>query len=382
MKLIYIANARIPTEKAHGYQICKMCEEFSKQGVSVELWIPTRENRIRDDSFAFYGLKKNFTIKPIKTPDFIKYGNPLGQFGFWLQIIFFLLNLTFRKAEKDSIIYTRNPEIAWLFSLKGYETVLEAHKWPKSKVKLHRLLIKRIDKLIVLTCGLKDLFVKSDFLKENILIAPDGVDLQKFDLSLTKEQARQQLNLPQDKIILGYTGSFRTMGKDKGIMNILKSLQELSKEYQNIHFVAVGGSQQDIQYYSKLAQDLKVINYISLLQRVDLDKLAIFQKAFDVLLMPFPNKEHYAYYMSPLKMFEYMASKRPIITSDLPSIREVLNEDSAVIVAPDSPKELFKGIKMVIENPEMAEALANQAFIDVQNYSWGERTQKILNFIK
>ena len=37
MKIKYITNARIPTEKAHGYQICKMCEEFGRVGVEVEL---------------------------------------------------------------------------------------------------------------------------------------------------------------------------------------------------------------------------------------------------------------------------------------------------------------------------------------------------------
>ncbi len=52
MKLVYIANVRIPTEKAHGYQICKMCEEFSSQGIKVELWVPTRENNIKEDQIS------------------------------------------------------------------------------------------------------------------------------------------------------------------------------------------------------------------------------------------------------------------------------------------------------------------------------------------
>ena len=56
MKILYMANARIPTEKAHGYQICKMCEEFSSAGVEVELWAPTRENSIKKNAFDFYNL--------------------------------------------------------------------------------------------------------------------------------------------------------------------------------------------------------------------------------------------------------------------------------------------------------------------------------------
>jgi len=63
MKIYYLANARIPTEKAHGFQIMKMCEGFANQGVNVELIIPQRYNYIKDDPFKFYGIRNNFKIK-------------------------------------------------------------------------------------------------------------------------------------------------------------------------------------------------------------------------------------------------------------------------------------------------------------------------------
>ena len=60
MKLSYIVNLRIPTEKAHGYQICKMCEEFAGLGIDVELITPTRKNSIEVDLFEYYGLRGRF----------------------------------------------------------------------------------------------------------------------------------------------------------------------------------------------------------------------------------------------------------------------------------------------------------------------------------
>ena len=57
MKILYIANARIPTEKAHGFQICKMCEQLSLQGAEVELIVPKRKNKITQDVFQYYDLK-------------------------------------------------------------------------------------------------------------------------------------------------------------------------------------------------------------------------------------------------------------------------------------------------------------------------------------
>ena len=88
-------------------------------------------------------------------------------------------------------------------------------------------------------------------------------------------------------------------------------------------------------------------------------------------------------------MFEYMASGRPIIATDLPSIREVLNDSSAssgrgnaIIVKPDNPEDLARGIKTALENKELVNKISAQAFEDVNKYTWEKRTGDILNFIK
>ena len=80
-------------------------------------------------------------------------------------------------------------------------------------------------------------------------------------------------------------------------------------------------------------------------------------------------------------MFEYMASKRPIMASDLPSIREILNENNSILVEPDNPEVLAEGIKNALENFEFSASIANQAFQDIQNYTWQKRVKKILEFI-
>jgi glycosyltransferase involved in cell wall biosynthesis len=109
--------------------------------------------------------------------------------------------------------------------------------------------------------------------------------------------------------------------------------------------------------------------------------VALYQKAGDILLMPFPDIEHYAFYMSPLKMFEYMASRRPIVASDLPSIREILNENNAVLVKPGDCRDLAVNLRKVIIDKALGDNLAQQAFKDAQEYSWEKRAAKILDFI-
>jgi glycosyltransferase involved in cell wall biosynthesis len=97
--------------------------------------------------------------------------------------------------------------------------------------------------------------------------------------------------------------------------------------------------------------------------------------------MPFPWSEHYAYFMSPLKMFEYMAAGRPIVATDLPSAREILDDKSAVIVKPGDAEDLARGILKVLRDEEAAAFLAENARAKVKNYSWDERVKNILKFI-
>ncbi|MFH0923456.1 MAG: glycosyltransferase, partial [Candidatus Falkowbacteria bacterium] len=219
------------------------------------------------------------------------------------------------------------------------------------------------------------------------IVASDAVDLKIFGLDLTKEQARERLNLPQapaeycgaSKKIIGYSGKFKTMGMDKGVDDILKALKILND--RNILFIAMGGSEKDIAFYQEKVNGLKLNNQVLLKGAAPQSDLAVFQKACDALLMPFPNREHYAYYMSPLKMFEYMASKRPIIASDLPTIREVLSEKNAVIVKPDNPEDLARGIKKVLEDDKLYVEIAGRAYEDARNYTWEKRVEKIIDFI-
>ena len=68
-KLIYIANLRLPTEKAYGIQIAKMCEAFASQDTDIILVYPFRKNQIEYDIFSYYSLNRNFESSKISATD-------------------------------------------------------------------------------------------------------------------------------------------------------------------------------------------------------------------------------------------------------------------------------------------------------------------------
>lgn len=373
MKLIYITNGRIPTERAHGYQISKMCEEFGSLDIEVELWIPGRKNKIKKSIYELYGIKKNFLIKEIKSYDFLKFDKYIGRFSFWLHSLFFLVFLLFKKVDKDSIIYTRNVEVAFIFGLKKHRTVYEAHTWPESKTWLHNFLVKKLNKIVVISKGLKKLHLEEGFSEDKILVSPDGVDLEKFDIQVNKVKAREELKLPFDKKLAIYTGHLYEW---KGTQTLADSAKLLDDSYR---IVFVGGTDEDLVKFRKKNENKNII----IVGQVEHKQIPLYMKAADCLVLPNSSQENISrHYTSPLKMFEYMASKRPIVASDLPSIREILNRDNAILAKADDPKELAKKIKIALSDQELSNKISEQAFRDVSDFTWQKRASNILSFIK
>ena len=374
MKLIYIANARIPTEKAHGIAIARSCEAFARSGVETELIVPRRRTPFQTDLFETYHVERNFLVRFLPTIDLIR--EKAGRFVFVLQTLTFfvssLLFLLFRKS-RDTLLYTRDPGFISLSRL-GFRVVFECHLIPKNRTRFFSR-ARHAHKIIVISGALKEVFVSAGFSPDAILIAPSGVDLSVFDIETSKEEARKKVDLPLDAKIAVYTGNFTTMGEDKGISDIIKALPSAPE----ILFVAAGGGDADRARYVAEASTAGVLGRVILRGHAPQKMLALYQKAADVLLMPFPDTPHYRNHMSPVKMFEYMASKRPILASDLPTIREVLHEQNALIVPPGNLQAIAKILNDIGDTKR--EALAEHAYRDVAEYSWQARTKKILTWL-
>ena len=146
--------------------------------------------------------------------------------------------------------------------------------------------------------------------------------------------------------------------------------------------VLVGGHLQDIEYYKNLSHKIGVEKKIILIGRVDYKLVPIYLQAFDVLIAPFPETEHYNYYMSPMKIFEYMAAKRPIISTKLPSLVAIIGGGEAFLVAPGSSKDLAEGMAKILQDEPFGQKLIERAKEKIKDLTWAKRVQKIIEFIK
>jgi len=419
MKLIYIANARIPTEKAHGIQIMQMLKAFANFQFSisnfqsnpnnraskkneVELVIPWRFNKIKENPFGYYNIERTFKITKLPCLDFVYFN--LGKVGFFIQTITFLISakiyLFFKRYD---ILYTREQLVGLFFK----DFILEIHSLPSNIKTFHKKIWQKAKALIVLTSFIKKKLVEVGIKGNKILVAPDGVDLEKFAIDVSKQEAQERLNLPKDKKIILYSGSFYLYDW-KGIAILLEAVKYFEKDWV---LILVGGNKNEIEEIRKKYNLDKVL----LIERRPHSEIPYYLKAADVLVIPNKKGDQFSEeYTSPLKLFEYMASGVPIVASDLPSIRDILYENkrmttdskpqitteraswittdknqpksvtksNAVLVEPNNAEVLAGGIKKVLQNNDLADRISKQALQDVQNYTWQKRVENILKFIK
>jgi len=209
-----------------------------------------------------------------------------------------------------------------------------------------------------------------------IVVLPDGVNPKNF-----KCNSEPLMKFP---INVGYVGSFNPGKGIEIIKEIIKKLKE--KNIREYYFHIYGGDKKQV---GKFKRDVKDIGFkeIKIYGHVPNNQIPTILCKQDILLMPYKKHvkgrglEDISQWMSPMKMFEYMASGRVIISSDLPVIREVLNESNAYLVQPDDVNRWIETMEHIKNSREEAINKAKKAKGDVLQYSWQERARKIVELI-
>lgn len=377
---------RLFTKKAHGIQIMKTCEALKKEGVDVELWVASSGRNFKQKveiTYGFYGIKSKFPIKPVPVLDFLPQG---GKLNFYFRILSFLISCFFviLKSRENFIIYTRDEIILFLSFFTKRKMFWESHMTLRSNF-LAKSRMRKIAGIIAISDNLKNIISrKYNVDSRKIKVAHDAVDLDKFDNFLSITEARRSLGLPQDKNIVVYAGS---IFKQKGIFVLLEAATLLDEKWL---FVIVGGNQGDESEKAKKFVSKKGLKNVIFKGYVPHKEINTHLAAADILVIPNSNlDERTRLFTSPLKLFEYMASGRPIVASATPTILEVLNDPStgsgqanAILVEPDNPTALKEGFLEISNDKKTAEVLAQNAKKEVENYTWEKRAIKILDFLK
>ncbi len=350
MRLIYLSTSRIPGEKANTYQVLQMCDAFSQIKLEIILLHPKRINipplsQVRNIR-KFYNLKNDFTIIELPALDLFPVSNKLfsnfpkllnifNRISFRLLLLTYCVSLLFYlKDHHAKFYYCRDLTIIqWIgkiYPKLRSKMIYEAHVFPDQSYrgKTHTNLHNYIGGLITTNTYISDFFLKKGINSEKILIAPNGVDLDRFiQINKDKNEIRALLSLPSDIIIVGFVGQLEALEKERGIAQIIEAISILKKKYPNmkVSLCCVGGTEDICLKYQLIANNFELNETEAIfIRQVPPQVIPQYLCAFDICVLPFPRTRYYTYEVSPLKLFEYMASKQVILSSKLPSIQEIL----------------------------------------------------------
>jgi len=372
VKIACISASRVPSSAANSIQVMKACQAIHELGHEVHLYVPGEAQQATNtDIKVFYGLRSPFSIEWLPSRP------GLHRYDLAWQAVHKAAHI---EADLTYVWFIQ----AGIFSLLRHLPVLyELHGPPEGSFgpTLFRTFLKLPGKkrLLPITHALASQLSQSYPVKvtdpELVKVLPNGVDLERYINLPQPSQARLQLGLPT-KFSIGYTGH---LYPGRGISLLL----ELARRFPQLHFLWVGGVEADQAYWRRRLTESDIEN-VTLAGFIDNQQLPLYQAACEILLMPYEkvisgsSGGNSAAYASPMKMFEYMASRRAIISSDLPVIREVLNQSNAVFCPPDDIEGWSRALSALVTDDERRCSLAEQAWKDAQQYSWLERARSAL----
>lgn len=390
MKLIYLANTRIPTEKSFGMAIMKICEGLAAEGFDVELILPARRNpQFKNvDSYVYYGVSRNFKIIRLRCPDLISIPVPYPVSYIFGVVHYFLYSRTLKKYlvnQKDAVLFSREQRLLYLLKNLHNFKIYEIHDFLPQKNFFYKKLLNVVDRIIVTNSWKKtDIIEKFNIYHKKISVVPNAVDVAEFSVeSSSMQEARQRLGLPKDKKLVVYVGGFQQW---KGVYVLAKALMHLPSDIE-IHMVG-GGAEPE---RSAFLEFLKLKNNRGMAfvhEAVTYLQVPLWLYAADVLVAPGSAIDpRGAFYTSPLKIFEYVASGRPLVLTDLSAVREALKfalhrEDlrglEYLFVPSNNPKALADALIQRMNARHEWSPLVNKKDM-VEWLSWGHRARTIIS---
>ncbi|MHC1783116.1 MAG: glycosyltransferase [Anaerolineaceae bacterium] len=371
MKIACVATSQVPSSTANSIQLMKVCHSLAEIGHEVQLWVPGVEIATWQELAGRYGLRTEFEIHWVKSH------RSLRRYDFTWKSVHQAM------TWGADLVYTWLPQVGTLAMSKGLPAVLELHDRPTGL--MGPFFVRRF----IQTRGRKRLLVITDALKvavetglnltinpAEVQIAPNGVEAERYANLPESSDARAQLKLPE-KLTAVYAGHFY---QGRGI----DLLVGLAARFPGVQFLWVGGTPDNCE---KINEDLQreEINNVVLTGFVDNSRLPLYQAAGEILLMPYERSiagssgGNSADICSPMKMFEYLACGRAILSSDLPVLHEVLNNENACFCEPENLESWAVGLNRLMTDPQYRSELSRQALLTSTRYTWQERARRALD---
>ena len=371
MNIICSTTTQLPSETANSIQAVMACEGLRRCGEDVRLYVPG------SGEIAFEQVREHYDMHCEPFPvRYVRSAPRLHRMDFTLSV------LSAGKGTHAPLHYTWTIQLAAAAAIRGLETAYEIHDLPTGGgIRWFDLYTraKAPKKVICITKALRDrLLAQFPHLKEeDCLIMPNGFSPEDYAELPDLAGAKQAMGFSPERPAVSCSGH---LYEGRGAELFL----QLAARFPEADFHWFGGTPDAVGHWREEALRAGLANsfFHGFISRKD---LPMAEAASDVLLMPYAKHiagsggGNSAEICSPMKMFEYMAEGRCILTAALPVIREVLDESCAVFCEPEDADAWEAGLRSVLEDAGLREKLAEEAKKRSENYTWQKRAGIFLN---
>ena len=379
MKVFYLARINTATEDASTRHVFEFCRQFARMGHEVTLFVPNLGERRELEGVRF-----------VHVPVILK-NSAVTFFSFYLSL-FFVLSWHCLKSRPD-ILYTRLQTMEWIPALLKhvfrFKYVVEVNGLVPVEMKINavseawiafvtfmeRIIYKLSDQVVVPSVLIRDYLCRNYGVKEDsVLVVSNGAN-PEFSRPMDKTECRRQLGLPVDGSCLVFVGSLK---KWHGIDRLVPLMPALVEDYPNLHLLIVGEGEKR-NSLKQWIDEKRMGHNITLAGRVPFEKVPVYINAGDICLAPYFEEGLNETGISPLKIFEYMACARPIITNPVGGLDALFREHKiGVMIHSMNPQDWEAPIKELLANPEKMKTLGGNGFRAVQtHFSWEAICKKI-----
>lgn len=371
MRVLYLSLSYVPSRRASSVQVMRMCAALAGQGHDVTLVVKAASDRgdraaaaASGGAHAFYGVPETFALRELPRPP-RRGGGAVFSAAMAVEL--------WRRRRQVDLVYSRDLLGAWMAATARLPVLFEAHSIPQApgQRRLWMALMRspRLRRLVVISEALRRDLAVEGMLPANasVVVAHDAAEAPAGPPA---RAARGEVGR------IGYVGS---LYPGRGIELILA----LAARLPNLCFDVIGGSEADLaRWRAELPSNAHLHGFVAP------GELAARYASLDVVLMPYARsgvggplaKVDTSRWCSPMKMFEYMASGAPIISSDLPVLQEVLRHDENALIAPAAEVAAWqRAIERLMAEPATRARLAAQALQDLRaHYTWPARAAAVL----
>lgn len=385
LRLVLVANARMPSQRAQSVQLAKAARAFQRAGADTTVLHAQRRDTPRLEGaevwrrllLDFDPKERSPALQAAPCSDWI------DRVPRWAQFVpARLQEWTFgrsaaRAVRRDfdgALCLARDVEVG--YGLRGRPGLaLEIHRVPGGKAR-RGMLLKSVAagaKVIAISGGVRDDLLSLGVPETSLRVEHDAVDAGLQDALPTREAARRKLSLAPGRPVVLYAGGLLRW---KGVDVLVDAADRLGDALVLI----VGGMEQDIAALKQRARGQRNVRIDGFREA---GEIPTYLAAADLGVVPNRKTPRISsHYTSPLKVFEAMAAGLPLVASDLPSLRDAVGEsEAAIFVEPEDPAALASGIEGLLGDPAARLGMAERARLAVETHTWEARAQRILAFM-